>query len=208
MTSDSAFHVGPGGISFRLDASARGVARVALVEGPPPPESTRQQSVRKRGDKFRKLNDADVSEELASFDSSSPGPPGARFEADLGQIVQVEGAPLAAGDRFVVHVCGDEEGVRDSLRIVAEVAPDGNGVAVLSKTFNGIVVAGPIYGVPSQRCVVCLDAERDTMTIPCLHLALCKSCAVELSSRSSACPVCRGTFDSLYRIAPSPGEGA
>eukprot|EP00775_Hariotina_reticulata_P007565 gene7565-7772_t len=48
-------------------------------------------------------------------------------------------------------------------------------------------------------CVVCLDAPRSVLLLPCKHLALCEECSQSLQASSrdkgtgsgSCCPVCR-----------------
>jgi hypothetical protein len=58
-----------------------------------------------------------------------------------------------------------------------------------------------------QSCVVCLDAPRSVLLLPCKHLALCEGCAQQLQQHRTgsdesdsaagssnavvACPVCR-----------------
>jgi hypothetical protein len=57
----------------------------------------------------------------------------------------------------------------------------------------------------ATHCVVCLDALRDTLLLPCKHLVLCQGCSRDMqqraqqegggsssgSSRRALCPVCR-----------------
>ncbi|KAF6264578.1 hypothetical protein COO60DRAFT_1266813 [Scenedesmus sp. NREL 46B-D3] len=41
-------------------------------------------------------------------------------------------------------------------------------------------------------CVVCMDAPRSVLLLPCKHLALCEACSVQLQgSAANCCPVCR-----------------
>ena len=45
---------------------------------------------------------------------------------------------------------------------------------------------------PDNECVVCWEAERGTVLIPCGHLGLCRACANSLmASPQPECPVCR-----------------
>jgi hypothetical protein len=55
----------------------------------------------------------------------------------------------------------------------------------------------------ATHCVVCLDALRDTLLLPCKHLVLCQGCSRHMQqraqqegggssgSRRALCPVCR-----------------
>ena len=45
----------------------------------------------------------------------------------------------------------------------------------------------------NEKCSVCLEAIPDVLLIPCLHIALCKSCNNE--GRFTNCPVCREEID-------------
>jgi hypothetical protein len=42
-------------------------------------------------------------------------------------------------------------------------------------------------------CVVCMDAPRSVLLLPCKHLALCEECSESLQAggNKGACPVCR-----------------
>ena len=44
-----------------------------------------------------------------------------------------------------------------------------------------------------EKCSVCLESKPDVLLIPCLHIALCKSCNNE--GRFTNCPVCREEID-------------
>lgn len=41
---------------------------------------------------------------------------------------------------------------------------------------------------------------RDTLILPCRHLCLCKSCAINLRVQSNNCPICRIPFIALIQI--------
>jgi E3 ubiquitin-protein ligase MGRN1 len=43
----------------------------------------------------------------------------------------------------------------------------------------------------SKECVICLTNEKDTITQPCKHVALCNSCAQIIMGGDKKCPVCR-----------------
>jgi len=57
-----------------------------------------------------------------------------------------------------------------------------------------------IYGLEgsdneSKRdCVICISEKCTEIVLPCRHMCLCRSCAVELRSQSNKCPVCRRNF--------------
>ena len=43
----------------------------------------------------------------------------------------------------------------------------------------------------SKLCVVCQDAQKDVIFLPCRHMCACTSCARRLVGRLALCPVCR-----------------
>jgi hypothetical protein len=52
-------------------------------------------------------------------------------------------------------------------------------------------------------CVVCLDAPRDCVLLPCGHTCLCLACAglaLRQPGRPGVCPICRGGVTSYNKI--------
>lgn len=45
-----------------------------------------------------------------------------------------------------------------------------------------------------QRCVVCLDAPRNSILYQCGHVCVCNPCGKELISRKLTCPMCRAAI--------------
>jgi hypothetical protein len=72
-----------------------------------------------------------------------------------------------------------------------------------------------------DECVVCLEAVRDTILVPCGHLIMCEACALMLMSRDDpeeaviaslgigmpgpprqrVCPLCRAEVDDVLTIS-------
>eukprot|EP01087_Luapelamoeba_hula_P019343 TRINITY_DN6391_c0_g1_i1.p1 TRINITY_DN6391_c0_g1~~TRINITY_DN6391_c0_g1_i1.p1 ORF type:complete len:548 (+),score=115.48 TRINITY_DN6391_c0_g1_i1:11-1654(+) len=50
--------------------------------------------------------------------------------------------------------------------------------------------------IPDMECVVCLDARRDTLLMPCRHFVLCAECGDTVAS----CPMCRETVTARMKI--------
>jgi len=44
----------------------------------------------------------------------------------------------------------------------------------------------------SKECLVCLDTEKNTVVMPCVHLCICCDCGKDLIKNKYTCPVCRG----------------
>ncbi len=61
---------------------------------------------------------------------------------------------------------------------------------------NDIYLLNGIYGendtdASGKECVICLMYEKDTMILPCRHLSICHSCAVQVCMEMKKCPICR-----------------
>lgn len=54
-------------------------------------------------------------------------------------------------------------------------------------------------GVKKDECVVCMDATKSVILIPCWHYCLCEGCADEVKS----CPICRGVIERVQKIFPA-----
>jgi hypothetical protein len=52
----------------------------------------------------------------------------------------------------------------------------------------------------AKLCVVCLDAGKDTVLLPCRHLCLCERCANLLAASSNKCPLCRAKVRKYLRM--------
>jgi hypothetical protein len=53
---------------------------------------------------------------------------------------------------------------------------------------------------PDERCVVCFESKRDTVTLPCKHLATCFGCASKCVQTKGECLICRALVESLLYI--------
>jgi hypothetical protein len=50
-------------------------------------------------------------------------------------------------------------------------------------------------------CVVCLDAPKDHIIVPCGHQCVCARCAEQLTkTRTPMCPVCRGPIRETMKV--------
>jgi hypothetical protein len=52
-------------------------------------------------------------------------------------------------------------------------------------------------GEDEVACVLCMEHVRDTLVLPCGHLALCWTCAGRQRSEDGRCPICRSPIGSL-----------
>ena len=63
----------------------------------------------------------------------------------------------------------------------------------------GSSVAPPAAPEETQ-CVVCMDAPKDCIVRPCMHLCACGPCAQRLLELDASCPVCRGPVERMAQV--------
>jgi predicted amidophosphoribosyltransferase len=50
-------------------------------------------------------------------------------------------------------------------------------------------------------CVVCFDAPKDHLIVPCGHQCVCAGCAEQLiNTRTPTCPVCREPIQQTVKV--------
>jgi uncharacterized phage infection (PIP) family protein YhgE len=73
---------------------------------------------------------------------------------------------------------------------------------------SGGVPPSPAASAPSpasqadeELCVVCVDARKDRLMLPCGHLCACEPCAAKLMRvRPARCPICREGIREVIRV--------
>jgi hypothetical protein len=59
----------------------------------------------------------------------------------------------------------------------------------------------PQPGAEETQCVVCFDAPKNHVLVPCMHMCVCEECAERLVSfKPPRCPVCRATIEQTARV--------
>jgi hypothetical protein len=52
-----------------------------------------------------------------------------------------------------------------------------------------------------DQCVLCLDAPKDHVIIPCGHQCVCEACAEKLKkARNPLCPFCRAPINATHKV--------
>jgi hypothetical protein len=65
----------------------------------------------------------------------------------------------------------------------------------------GVPPAAPHLDAEETMCVVCFDAPKDYLVLPCKHLCVCGECAEQLTkTRTPMCPVCRGPIRETMKV--------
>jgi hypothetical protein len=57
--------------------------------------------------------------------------------------------------------------------------------------------AAPNPDAEETLCVVCMDAPKNRVVLPCMHMCVCEACAQLLRNR---CPVCRGPIERIAQL--------
>ena len=54
----------------------------------------------------------------------------------------------------------------------------------------------------ARLCTICLERNRDTLVLPCMHAHFCSQClrGSACSSGQSSCPTCRGFIAATLEI--------
>jgi hypothetical protein len=60
--------------------------------------------------------------------------------------------------------------------------------------------AAPDQDTEETMCVVCFDAHKDRIVLPCMHLCACGPCAQRLLELDASCPVCRGPVERMAQV--------
>lgn len=50
-----------------------------------------------------------------------------------------------------------------------------------------------------KRCVVCLGRDKETICMPCEHMAACDRCIHTIQEKTNKCPICRAEIASIIR---------
>jgi hypothetical protein len=52
-----------------------------------------------------------------------------------------------------------------------------------------------------DQCVLCFDAPKDHIIIPCGHVCVCEACAHQLTQmKKPSCPICRGAIQHTIKV--------
>ncbi|KAF0690680.1 Aste57867_17935 [Aphanomyces stellatus] len=76
---------------------------------------------------------------------------------------------------------------------VGQAGADGMAMAATAPSLDdeAAVVAGGAFSTTREECVVCLDRTKQTVCVPCGHVAACVPCSDKLERTTRRCPVCR-----------------
>ena len=61
-------------------------------------------------------------------------------------------------------------------------------------------MAANLVNESQKECVVCYEANKDTVVLPCRHMCLCINCSQIVRMQTNKCPICRTTVSSFLHI--------
>jgi uncharacterized coiled-coil protein SlyX len=110
-------------------------------------------------------------------------------QAERTKAAAEEAAAAASGAAERLHM--QEEAAALTLRLQQIQAHLGSSVAS----------PAPHPDAEETMCVVCFDAPKDHIIVPCGHQCVCAGCAEQLTkTRTPSCPVCRGPIERTMRV--------
>ena len=119
----------------------------------------------------------------------------ARVMIEQAKTEQAERARAAAA----VKAAAAAEAAAERLRVEEEVAALTLRLQQVQARLGSSVVppAAPNPDAEETQCVVCMDAPKNRVVLPCMHMCVCEACAQLLRDR---CPVCRGPIERIAQL--------
>jgi hypothetical protein len=69
---------------------------------------------------------------------------------------------------------------------------------------SSVVPPAPHLDAEETQCVVCMDAPKDHIIVPCYHLCVCQACANRLMQMEEpSCPICRRAIQQTNKVFQS-----
>jgi hypothetical protein len=118
-------------------------------------------------------------------------------QAERARVAAEEAAAAAA-----VKAAAEAEAAAERLQAEEEVAALTLRLQEAQQRL-GNSVAPPTSQPDAEEtmCVVCFDAPKDHLVLPCKHLCVCEACAEQLTkTRTPMCPVCRGPIRETMKV--------
>ena len=108
--------------------------------------------------------------------------------------------PRARGKKKIVAAPAVDCLSMQDAAMVARAGTELQGVEVVVDNPDASVAAGPVGGDEDRTCVVCFEAPRDAVLIPCGHAVTCMACARKIAETSDICPMCRAVIKEAKKI--------
>ena len=66
-----------------------------------------------------------------------------------------------------------------------------NNKYIMTESVFGLKNSHMSGNVEDEKCIICMDNDKNTIIRPCNHMCLCDECAEEVKKNSLLCPICR-----------------
>jgi hypothetical protein len=118
-------------------------------------------------------------------------------EAAAAAAVKAAATEAAAAERLQM----EEELAALTLRAQADALRIQQVQARLGSSVVPPAAPAPHPDAEETMCVVCFDAPKDHIIVPCGHMCVCASCAEQLTkTRTPTCPVCREPIRETMKV--------
>jgi RING finger protein 26 len=114
--------------------------------------------------------------------------------------------------RVAVRVAAEEAAAEAAERLQMEEEVAALTLSVQSETQRlqqtqvrlGVPAPAPNPGAEETMCVVCFDAPKDHIIVPCYHMCVCEACANLLTQMDKpTCPICRAAIQQTNKVFQS-----
>jgi hypothetical protein len=117
-------------------------------------------------------------------------------QARAAEAAEVAAAVEEAGAAAAVEAVAKAEAAAELLQMEEQMAA----LALRMQEAQaqlGVPPASPAPDAEETMCVVCMDAAKTHIVLPCGHMCVCEACAQLLRDR---CPVCRGPIERITQV--------
>jgi hypothetical protein len=147
----------------------------------------------------------DRSEKLSALVAEAKG---MTEQAKTEQAERAKAAAEAAAAAAAVKAAAEAEAAAELLQAEEEMAAltsrmqsDALRMQQMRARVGSSAVPAAHQDTEETMCVVCFDAPKDHLVLPCKHLCVCAGCAEQLTNtRTPTCPVCRGPIRETMKV--------
>jgi len=126
----------------------------------------------------------------------------ARVLIEQARAAEAERTRVAAEVAAAAEAAAEVTAAAERLRLEEEAAALATRLQEVQAQLGSSVVppAAPNPDAEETQCVVCMDAPKDRIVLPCMHLCACGPCAQRLLELDASCPVCRGPVERMAQV--------
>jgi hypothetical protein len=118
-------------------------------------------------------------------------------EAERAKVAAEEAAAVAA-----VEAAAAAEAEAERLQLEEQAAALTLQLQqVQARLGSSVVPPAPHLDYAEDQCVLCFDAPKDHIILPCFHVCVCEACATLLTqTRKPSCPICRTAIQQTNKV--------